>query len=61
MKKYVLEVTLDENGLRVKSECDGFWGVEVLGFLEWKRDDVVRQLNREIRPDVIVRDIIKED
>lgn len=61
MKKYTLEITHDESGLKIHSECDGFFGYELLGFLEWEKDDIIRQLKGEIRPDVIARNVVKED
>ena len=61
MKKYVLEITQDETGLHMSSECHGFFGHELVGLLDWKKDDILRQLRGEIRPDVIRRNVVKED
>jgi hypothetical protein len=59
MAKYTFEVVRDENGnLFMKSTSDGFLGFEVLGFLDFKCDDIRRQLRDEIAPDYIERTVI---
>lgn len=59
MKKYVLEVTEDDQGkLRFDSLCEGFHGFEVLGFLDWKLEDIRAQLRDGFRPDEVERRVI---
>lgn len=59
MKKYALEVTEDEQGkLRFDSLCEGFHAFEVLGFLDWKAEDIRTQVREGIRPDEVERRVI---
>lgn len=45
MKKFTMIVTMDENGsLYINTKNEGFSGCEILGLLECKRDDIVRQM-----------------
>jgi hypothetical protein len=61
MKTYTLEITVDdENKMRVRSTNTGFSPLELLGLLDLKRDDVLRQVKGEIKPDVFKRDLIEE-
>lgn len=61
MKKYVLEVTEDEKGgLRFQSLCEGFHGFEVLGFLDWKLEDIRAQLREGVKPDDVERRVVDE-
>ena len=60
-KKYRLAVTLDENGdLDISSSNDGFNTFELLGFLQFKIEDVINQLNGKVKPDIIERMVIKD-
>jgi len=45
MKRYVLEVTADENGaLSIKGENRGFSAFEIVGFLMYKVEDLAKQI-----------------
>jgi len=59
MKKYILEITETENGLKMKGECNGFNAFELVGFLSHKIEDIMRQIRGEIRPNM-VRDFIEQ-
>ncbi len=66
MQKYVFIYEREENEdgsakCRMHSENDGFNQLELLGILEWKRDDVLRQLNGEIKPENVTRHIVKSE
>lgn len=65
MKKYVMifEETEKDGDCMVRSHGtnEGFSALEVLGILEWKRNDVLRQLNGEIKPENVTRQIIKPE
>ena len=59
MKRYSLEVTEDDNGrVSMKTISDGFHGFEVLGFLDFKIEDVRRQLRQDFAPDQISRQVV---
>ena len=42
-----------------RTENDGFNPLELLGILDWKRDDIFRQMRGEITPTVVARNIIE--
>ena len=60
IKKYSMTITHDTetNSLNFSSECDGFNSLELLGLITWKQTDIVKQMNKEIQPDVVKRDVI---
>ena len=60
MKKYTLTITADSESAKVgvMSENNGFSAIELLGLITWKQHDVIRQLNREVEPDVVSRKVI---
>ena len=58
--KYTLEVEQNEEGkLSMKSTNDGFNAFEVMGILAFKVEDVRRQINGEVEPDIIKRTVIE--
>ena len=61
MKSYILRVTVDEEGTHIESEAEGLTGFEILGFLNWKADDIIKQLNDEFKPDIVERKLYVED
>ena len=65
MKKFtfVYEQIETEDGAkhRSSSSCDGFNGIELLGILDWKRDDILQQLHAKIVPDEVKRSFIVDD
>ena len=61
MKKYIIQIEKDDEGnLHVFSESDGFSGIEILGLLEWKKTDIIRQLNGEFKPDIVKRKFVED-
>lgn len=65
-QKYVFIYEREENedgsaNCRMHSENDGFNPLEILGMLEWKRDDVIRQMRGELKPTVVERNLIKDE
>ena len=59
MKEYRLRITENEDGLYVGSENEGFSAMELIGMLEMKKHDIVRQANGEIEPNY-ERKVIEE-
>lgn len=41
--------------------CDGFSPFELLGILEFIQLEILQQVNGEIKPDIIKREVIKDD
>jgi len=62
-KKYTLEVIHKKNGqMCFNATNDGFHAFELLGFLEMKKIDIIKQIKGEIEPDIeYKRKVIKED
>lgn len=61
MRKYALEITENEDKvLSFKSENDGFNAFELLGFLTIKKEDILKQVRGEIKPDTITRNVVKD-
>ncbi len=59
MKKFTLEVTeSDDEKSQMNSRNDGFSAMEILGILEFKRDDILSQMKGLIKPDKITRNMI---
>jgi hypothetical protein len=61
MKKYILEIKLDNEGLSCSTENDGFNVIELIGILEWKKNDIFKQIIDEIKPDMVSRKCIKDE
>jgi len=61
MKSYILRVTVDKEGTQIESESDGFSGFEVLAFIEWKKQDIISQLNGDFKPDIVKRKYIEDE
>ena len=58
MKKYTLEVIEDNKFFKFKSTNDGFSSVTILGILEAKKTDILKQMAGTIKPDIIERTLI---
>lgn len=52
MGKYTMTVTTDGEGFKIDSEVDGINALEILGILDFKRNDIMQQINGEIKPDI---------
>jgi len=61
MKKFSLSFEYTDNGmLNFESTNDGFTGIELLGLLDWKIDDILQQVKGNIKPDVVKRTVISD-
>lgn len=61
MKKYTIEMTDDGGFVTISAENDGFTALELIGLFEHRKEDIIRQMRGEIRPDVITRKVVKEE
>jgi hypothetical protein len=60
VKKYTIEVLLNEEGKKMLyRRNDGFLPYELLGILEETQLDIIRQLGKEITPDIIKREVVE--
>lgn len=50
-----------EERITYKSENVGFSAIEILGMLDWKREDVLRQMRGEVKPDIITRTLVIDE
>ena len=55
---FTLTASRDAEGFEFNSTSDGFTAFEILGLLEYKRDDIIRQMRDEIKPVKVVRTLI---
>ena len=59
MKTYTLKAEItDDFKFNLESKCDGFNGIEVLGILQLKINDVLNQLAGKVKPDIIKREVM---
>lgn len=59
MKKYTLTITEDKDSFKVESENEGFNSLELYAILDIKRQDILKQIHGEIKPD-FVRKYVEE-
>jgi len=60
-KVYHVEVITDKNGKSsMKRYNDGFSAMELLGLLQFISDEVMKQMYGEIEPDMIERQVVKD-
>ena len=52
-KHYEISMGETEKGFYVKGRNDGFSAIEILGFLDWKRQDILDQLAGKIKPTIV--------
>lgn len=59
MQRYELVVERAADGsLSINSSNDGFLPFELLGFLDFKADDIRRQIRSEFVPEIVSRKVI---
>jgi hypothetical protein len=61
MKRFVFEVTMDNKHFSCSTENDGLSAIELIGILEWKKNDIFKQMIGEIKPDIVSRKLIKDE
>jgi len=61
MKTYYLKVIQKNGETHIESESDGFNGFEILAFLNWKSDDIMKQLSGEFKPDIAKRTYVQDE
>ncbi len=60
-KKYTLEMLNVEGRFAFHSTNDGFNALELLGLLTWKQQDIISQINGDIEPDIVQRNVIEDE
>lgn len=61
VKRYTIEV-YEEDGQSIISRCnDGFDSIELLGLCEMTQLEVLRQMQGEIKPDIINRTVFETE
>lgn len=59
-KSYTINM-IEENGKTSMNRiCDGFNALELLGILELAREEIIKQMRCEIKPDIIKRTFIED-
>jgi hypothetical protein len=61
VKRFELIFTVNEQGKgRCESTNENFCATEIVGILEWKKQDILAQMAQKITPDVVTRTVVKE-
>jgi hypothetical protein len=61
-KKWITEIIEYEDGTsEMKRTNFGFNATELLGVLEFTREDIYKQIRGDIHPDIVKRTIVEED
>lgn len=62
MKKYTIEIMEDDKKISMSRKNDGFNAIELIGFLEMTKDDLINQFKglAEDKVDVITKQAVKE-
>ena len=62
MKKYTIEITDDGKTTRMSRKNDGFSAIELIGFMEMTKQDLINQFKglAEDKVDVITKQAVKE-
>lgn len=61
MKQFIFKVTYDEeSGMTMESTNDGFNALEIVGMLSFKIEDIRKQLEGLMQPDIIKRNLIED-
>lgn len=56
---YTIEVeTYSDGTSNMKRTCDGFYFYELLGILDFTRDEILQQIKGKIKPDIVERKVI---
>jgi hypothetical protein len=60
-KKFILVVCNNGDTLQVHSKNDGYTSLEIIGLLDFKKNDIIKQICGEVKPDVIKRTVVVEE
>lgn len=56
---YIIEFTIDRDGNSIlRRVADGFNAFEILGLFDIARNEIIKQIEGEIKPDIIKREVI---
>ena len=60
-RSYTITMTTDSDTGRTQIDKvnDGFDALQLLGLLDWSREDVIAQLRGKIKPDTVKRTVIE--
>lgn len=63
MKKYTIEITDDGKTTRMSRKNDGFNVIELIGFMEMTKQDLINQFKglAEDKVDIITKQAVKEE
>ena len=54
------EFTHDDQSTVLNRKNDGFSFIELLGLIEFARIDILKQINGEMKPDIIKREVVQD-
>ena len=61
VKVYQIQVEKTSEGSKLSRVNNGFNSLELLGLLNFLREDIFKQLRGEIKPDVVKRTVIERN
>lgn len=61
MKIFTLSITEENGNVKIKSENDGFNCFELLGIIECKKHDFVKQIIGEVKPEIKRSCVVREE
>jgi lysine/ornithine N-monooxygenase len=61
IKEFTLAFRVEDNNMKIEGNNAGFTAAELIGLLEWKKQDILNQIAGKIKPDVVKRTVIQED
>lgn len=60
-KEFTLTFRVEDNKMAIEGSNVGFTAAELIGLLEWKKQDILNQIAGKIKPDVVKRTVIQEE
>lgn len=60
-KEFTLTFRVEDNKMAIEGSNVGFAATELIGLLEWKKQDILNQIAGKIKPDVVKRTVIQEE
>ena len=60
-KKFTIHYTIKDDKLSIETKNDGFYPFEIIGMMQWKINDIIRQMAGDIQPDIIKRELYERE
>ena len=60
-KEFTITFRVEDNKMAIDGRNMGFTAHELVGLLEWKKQDILDQIKGKITPDVVKREYVQTD